>query len=65
MTGNGLCDGLFEAQDSATLANAVCMNHVESYQQEGVLDIPRTLQGGYNLAQHVPHSGPQACQAYR
>ena len=41
------------------------MNHVESHQQEGVLDIPRALQGGHNLTQHVPHSGPQACQAYR
>ncbi len=36
------------------------MNHVELYQQEGVLDIPWTLQGGHNLTQHVPHGGPQA-----
>ena len=45
--------------------HAACMNHVESYQQEGVLGIPRALQGGHNLAQHVSHSGPQACEAYR
>ena len=54
-----------EAQSSDIFADAACMNHVECYQQEGVLGIAEALQGGHNLTQHVSHSGPQACQEYR